>query len=164
MRFVNAFLVPFLSSMYPFYDNLWFNFSELLQKQPFQSQSVFFSVLDGAVRTSMPLMEPLYREVIRGYCLKEPLMKRPPVILNIILYKSAKLYFPYRAMLAHLSGSCEPILRNFRLMKRGNPPPGAQGLIALFLTDSPTVSTTPTLIDGRHIVCLPTLVSKFDLY
>jgi hypothetical protein len=62
-----------------------------------------------------------------------------------------------------MTASCDHILRHIRLVKLDPPPAGAEGLMALFLTDRSVLFTSPTLIDCGGIVHLPMLVSKFDL-
>jgi hypothetical protein len=164
LAIAEEFMRPFLWSMCPFYDNLWYTFAEAVGEGPTLPEGLYFRALQYALTIAIALIEPPYREVLRAYCLVEPVAKRPAFILNVVIYKSAKLYFRHSPLFFPLRDVCERILVAFKLLTQQNCPlPESDTVLALLLVNKPAVFTTPTLVDSARMVHLPMLVTLYDV-
>jgi hypothetical protein len=164
LAIAEEFMRPFLWSMCPFYDNLWYNFAEAVAELPTLPKELYFRALQYALTIAISLIEPPYREVLRSYCLVDPVAKRPPFVLDIVIYKSAKLFFRHSPLFFPLRDLCEKILVAFKLLTQHNCPlPESDTILAILLVNKPTVFSTPTLFDSAGMGHLPMLVTLYDV-
>jgi hypothetical protein len=96
--------------------------------------------------------------------MQPPILKRPAVVLNIVIYKTAKLYFRYSALFADLADQCDAMLKQLHCLKEEHPPRESDEIIALLLMNEPSLFTTPGVYaDASGVLRAPLLLSEYDL-
>ena len=162
LPFVEVFMEPYLLSMYPFYETLWYNFKKLMWPVKIEDGHIL-KVLLQSLEMTTKLIDWGYQELLRHYYEVHQFSDKLLVLVKIVIYKSAKVYFRLSPQMMEAPSTWEAVLKSLKKLTVAPASRGAQ-LVAVSLTMSDQqISSTPILVDAAKMQCLPMLVTKYDI-